>query len=131
MDMAEGRAIVSQFTQHSTMSAIQATEADMRRITQDISPKDKVRPDMFPGDTREGYRMRAIDGYSMNIGQLGKTEHTKRPGLFLRGTAVQAAREILRTGIKSVKRNEIHLVDYRRARRQAKYIFRNSREGVW
>ena len=131
MDMEGGNVLVSKFLQHPTMRSNSASEEDMRRLTQDISPRNKERLDMFFDEHRDGYRMRAINGHSLKIGKLGRPPAMTCPGLFTHGTTVEASHEILRSGIKSMNRNATHLVDYWHSTRQAKYLFHPTRKGVW
>ena len=74
MDMADGSVAMTDLLAHPTVRANRPSGEDLRRITQDISPRGKFRLDMFFDSQRSGYRVRAINGHTLKIGQLGQPE---------------------------------------------------------
>ena len=131
IDTSDGSVWVPDMLSHPTITAYAASEEDLRIICHDFTNADKIRLVLFHDTDRQGTRIRALNGHTFKIGTKGLPPPILKPRYFLHGTTVENAKLILSTGLRTMKRNDIHLVDYRYTQRQSAYLFHATRKAVW
>ena len=130
MDRNDGSVLVRDLLAHPKVTQYAATGEEIRIISRDIDDGDKLRLEMFKGPLRQCLRVRALNGHSLLIDQNALPPPEEAPWRYRNGTTLEAAHAILKTGVRCVERNDIHMIEYHHTPRGAAYLKGKTRKHI-
>lgn len=114
------------------MEELQCAVADLHVLANDVSPDRKNRLEIAYGGSTSSYMIGCYIGHSKPVELGGNRVLTRRTTYFVHCASWPAATPILRQGLKSMGRQDIHMVPLHMNMRQEAYIRPDARKtNLW
>ena len=131
MNGDDGSVLIRDLMAHPSIAQHGATETTVLAVAREVEEADKLRFALYRESVTEEWRVRALNGRSLRIGQSALPPPGETPGRYLRGTTPEAAHTILKTGIRVMKRTHIRMIEYSHTPRGAAYLKNRDKKQIW
>ena len=122
------RAYLHEVIQHPKMVELSCTEADLHVLANDISDDNKKRLQIVYEGSTASYMIGCYNGHSLPVEDTDDRVLIRRPTYFVHATTWEAAKAILKEGLRAQSRQEIHMVPLQMNTRQQTYVQPSARK---
>ena len=130
IDRIDGSVLLTEMLDYPTIRRDNATDTDLMTIATEIPEGDKLRIGIFYDSSRQGRRIRALNGHTFPLGDSSLPPVISNPSFYLHGASASDAKLISLSGLKCMRRNDIHMVEYLHTKRQQAYLNNPDRKHV-
>ena len=131
MNGDDGSVLIRDLMAHPSIAQQCPTETIAMAVAREVDEDDKLRFALYRESVTEEWRVRALNGHSLRIGNSALPPPEETPGWYLHGTTLEAAHNILKTGIRAMKRTHIHMIEYTHTPRGAAYLKNREKKQIW
>ena len=115
-------AAVGDILPHSSFQALHTTDGDLRQITSDAEAREEKRAYARYGQTTSIYVVGVYNGHTSPMGENPIDTPILKPTVYFRATSWGPTVQILKACIRSMSRNDVHLVPLNMSARHHAYL---------
>ena len=121
-------AYIQHIAEHPSFQALSTSEEDFRQIASDMDDDEKRRIYAKFEENTGLYVAGCFNGHTQKVEKNPNLLPMKKPVAFAHATAWEAACRILKEGLRTMGRNDMHMVPLRMKPRQEAYLKPSSRK---